>query len=187
MPRSVAPGDGAPRRPGAAAVRADPHGVGSPRVRAQAGAGDRPGRGRGVDLRCRHPGRAGHHRARRRSRPGAARRPRSAVAGAEQPAHQRLEVQPARPGRDPHRSARRRQVGSNRGRRSRARHRQGRAGAHLRDVRARFGGGAQRHSGSGLGLAIVRAIVRGNRGKIDLHSEPGKGTRFELRLRRVLP
>jgi signal transduction histidine kinase len=40
-------------------------------------------------------------------------------------------------------------------------------------------------SGSGLGLAIARAILRGNRGKIELHSEPGKGTRFDLRLRRV--
>lgn len=39
--------------------------------------------------------------------------------------------------------------------------------------------------GSGLGLAIVRAIVRGNRGKIELHSEPGKGARFDIRLRRV--
>jgi signal transduction histidine kinase len=40
-------------------------------------------------------------------------------------------------------------------------------------------------SGSGLGLAIVRAIVRGNRGRIELHSEPGKGARFDIRLRKV--
>jgi signal transduction histidine kinase len=40
-------------------------------------------------------------------------------------------------------------------------------------------------SGSGLGLAIVRAIVRGNLGRIELHSEPGKGARFDIRLRKV--
>lgn len=37
--------------------------------------------------------------------------------------------------------------------------------------------------GAGLGLAIVRAIVRGNRGKVDVHSVPGKGAEFHLRLR----
>ena len=39
--------------------------------------------------------------------------------------------------------------------------------------------------GSGLGLAIVRAIVRGNRGRIDLVDEAGTGTRFQIHLRRV--
>ncbi|HUH02043.1 MAG TPA: HAMP domain-containing sensor histidine kinase [Kofleriaceae bacterium] len=37
--------------------------------------------------------------------------------------------------------------------------------------------------GAGLGLAIVRAIVRGNRGKIDVQSYPGQGSEFQLRLR----
>lgn len=37
--------------------------------------------------------------------------------------------------------------------------------------------------GAGLGLAIVRAIVRGNRGKIDVHSHPNQGSEFHLRLR----
>ncbi len=39
--------------------------------------------------------------------------------------------------------------------------------------------------GSGLGLAIVRAIVRGNRGRIELTQTHGPGTRFEIHLRRV--
>lgn len=37
--------------------------------------------------------------------------------------------------------------------------------------------------GAGLGLAIVRAIVRGNRGKIDVHSHPSEGSEFHMRLR----
>jgi two-component system phosphate regulon sensor histidine kinase PhoR len=38
--------------------------------------------------------------------------------------------------------------------------------------------------GVGLGLAFVRTIVRGNRGKLDFESEPGKTT-FRIRLHRV--
>ena len=38
--------------------------------------------------------------------------------------------------------------------------------------------------GVGLGLAFVRTIVRGNRGKLDFESEPGRTT-FRIRLRRV--
>lgn len=37
--------------------------------------------------------------------------------------------------------------------------------------------------GAGLGLAIVRAIIRGNRGKVDVHSYPGQGSEFQMRLR----
>ncbi len=38
--------------------------------------------------------------------------------------------------------------------------------------------------GSGLGLAIVRAVVKAQRGKIELHSAVGEGSEFRLRLRR---
>ncbi|TNE85512.1 MAG: hypothetical protein EP330_25865 [Deltaproteobacteria bacterium] len=34
--------------------------------------------------------------------------------------------------------------------------------------------------GSGLGLSIVRAVVQAHRGKVELDSEPGKGSRFTL-------
>jgi signal transduction histidine kinase len=36
--------------------------------------------------------------------------------------------------------------------------------------------------GTGLGLFIAREIVREHRGRIDLSSEPGKGTSFRVRL-----
>jgi two-component system phosphate regulon sensor histidine kinase PhoR len=39
-------------------------------------------------------------------------------------------------------------------------------------------------AGSGLGLAIVRAIARGHRGKVELHSSSGAGSEFRLRLPR---
>lgn len=38
----------------------------------------------------------------------------------------------------------------------------------------------ERGAGTGLGLAITYGIVRGHKGKIDLESEPGKGTVFTL-------
>lgn len=41
--------------------------------------------------------------------------------------------------------------------------------------------------GVGLGLAIVRAIVRAHKGKIEVMSEPGRGSTFRLVLPRGLP
>ena len=41
--------------------------------------------------------------------------------------------------------------------------------------------------GSGLGLAIVRAIVRAHRGHVELHSQPGQGAEFRIKLRRAEP
>ena len=42
-----------------------------------------------------------------------------------------------------------------------------------------------RHTGgSGLGLAIVKAIILAHRGKIQVHSNPGKGSRFVIYLPR---
>jgi signal transduction histidine kinase len=34
--------------------------------------------------------------------------------------------------------------------------------------------------GSGLGLAIVRWIVEAHGGQVEVHSQPGQGSRFEL-------
>ena len=38
--------------------------------------------------------------------------------------------------------------------------------------------------GSGLGLAIVRAVARAHRGRVELHSQPGQGAEFCIRLPR---
>jgi signal transduction histidine kinase len=36
--------------------------------------------------------------------------------------------------------------------------------------------------GLGLGLSLVKAIVEAHRGQVSVQSEPGRGSRFELRL-----
>lgn len=38
------------------------------------------------------------------------------------------------------------------------------------------------HEGTGLGLAVVHGIVTSHGGSIDVHSRPGQGTQFEIRL-----
>jgi two-component system phosphate regulon sensor histidine kinase PhoR len=42
----------------------------------------------------------------------------------------------------------------------------------------------RRTTGVGLGLATVRAIVRAHRGRIEVRSQPGRGSEFRIRLRR---
>ncbi len=43
-------------------------------------------------------------------------------------------------------------------------------------------GGRDRRDGFGLGLAIVKATAQAHGGSVDVRSEPGRGTTFELRL-----
>jgi signal transduction histidine kinase len=38
------------------------------------------------------------------------------------------------------------------------------------------------HRGTGLGLMVTRKLVEEHRGKIEVHSQPGKGTTFTVRL-----
>lgn len=42
-------------------------------------------------------------------------------------------------------------------------------------------------AGAGLGLSIVKALVQGQGGAIDVISEPGKGSRFIVKLRYLIP
>lgn len=42
---------------------------------------------------------------------------------------------------------------------------------------------SRQSSGTGLGLSIVAAIVRAHGGEVQVHSEPGRGTRFSLAFR----
>ena len=44
------------------------------------------------------------------------------------------------------------------------------------------GGHSRRHGGVGLGLAIVKAIAEAHGGTVSVHSRPGAGSMFEVRL-----
>lgn len=45
-----------------------------------------------------------------------------------------------------------------------------------------YQGGNESYRGSGLGLSLSKELVQLHKGKVDLESEPGKGTRFKLEL-----
>ena len=47
--------------------------------------------------------------------------------------------------------------------------------------------GRERAVGTGLGLAIVKELAQGMGGRSRVESDPGRATRFELRLGRRLP
>ena len=49
------------------------------------------------------------------------------------------------------------------------------------------GAGVERKQGIGLGLAFVDAVVKRHSGHVDVESEPGKGSRFCLKIPRVDP
>jgi signal transduction histidine kinase len=42
-------------------------------------------------------------------------------------------------------------------------------------------------AGTGLGLFIARQVIQQHGGRIEVESAPGQGTRFRVRLPRVLP
>jgi two-component system phosphate regulon sensor histidine kinase PhoR len=46
---------------------------------------------------------------------------------------------------------------------------------------------ARQQEGSGLGLAIVQHVMRAHRGRVEVDSEPGRGSAFTLLLKRSLP
>jgi two-component system phosphate regulon sensor histidine kinase PhoR len=46
---------------------------------------------------------------------------------------------------------------------------------------------ARQQEGSGIGLSIVQHVMRAHRGRIDVDSEPGRGSAFTLTLRRQTP
>ena len=49
------------------------------------------------------------------------------------------------------------------------------------------GGVSRRAGGTGVGLYLVREIVRLHEGTVEVHSQPGQGTRFSVRLPRGGP
>jgi two-component system phosphate regulon sensor histidine kinase PhoR len=63
---------------------------------------------------------------------------------------------------------------------------QGIPGEHLPRIFERFyrvdKSRSREQGGTGLGLAIVKHIVRTHRGRLEVTSEPGMGTTFEVRL-----